>query len=140
MKLPAYEEQAATSGEKQNGECPDFETSAATPSRLSTRMWTKVESRLGGGASSSSILWHGLQGDKRLRFGSKERVVLASGKKNASCRPPLYANWSKPCQVILAPSSSTLGQASWCSFDFAQAARCFSVLNEISISYLLLDS
>ena len=37
---------------------------------------------------------------------SSERLTFSNGLSGQ-----LYASWSKPCQVILAPNSSTLGQA-----------------------------
>lgn len=81
MKPPTHEEQGATSGKKQNGECPDSETPSAPLSRLSTRVWAKVEGTLGDCASSSLIFWHGRQVNERLGFGSKERVVLRVRQK-----------------------------------------------------------
>ncbi len=81
MKLPAHEEQTAASGKKQNGECPDSETSAAALSRFSTSLWAKVEGTLGGGASSSLIFWHGHQVNERLRLGWRRESFSVSGKK-----------------------------------------------------------
>ena len=60
--------------------------------------------------------------------------------KRSAAQRTAQASTSKPCQVILAPTASILGQASSCSLETAHVARWASVSNAISISYMVEDS